>query len=300
MKLQIIENRRVWYSFSIILFAASLGFIAFFGLRLGIDFTEGSFIEWSFPVERPAVSDVKILVEASGLSGSIVQELGEHNIIIRSKSMSAETHKKLLASLQEKIGKNSFEEVRFETIGPTISKELRIKSVNMIFGVVVAIILYLAFAFRSISKPISSWKYGLIAVIALIHDVTFPAGVFAYLGYSRGVEVDTLFITAMLTVMGFSVHDTIVVFDRIRENISKGVANFSDTVNTSVNETIARSINTSFTTLLVLLAIYFFGGESVRYFSLAMILGIVVGTYSSIFIASPLLVSWYNWQYTRK
>ena len=159
--------------------------------------------------------------------------------------------------------------------------------------VIVMIVLYIAFAFRKVSQPVNSFYYGLMAVVALIHDVTLPAGVFAVLGHYYGVEVDTLFVTALLTVLGFSVHDTIVVFDRIRENLRNNgnKNNFETIVGASVNQTISRSINTSLTVILVLLAIFFLGGESTKYFSLALLIGVAIGTYSSIFLASPLLVT---------
>ena len=158
----------------------------------------------------------------------------------------------------------------------------------------VFIILYVAWAFRHVSKPVSSWKYGVAAIVALFHDVVIPLGIFSALGHFKGVEIDTLFITAILTILGFSVHDTIVVFDRIRENLRKlkQSEQFDVTVNRSINETLARSINTSFTVLLVLLAVFFWGGETTHYFTLALMLGVIFGTYSSIFIASPVVVIW--------
>lgn len=283
------------------LVCASILSIAIFGFKPGIDFTEGALIELTFE-NRPQAQELIETLNNSELelSGIQVQNLGEKGFLIRTKPLNPETHEAVLLKITEKFGENSFSESRFETIGPTISKELRRKSINMAVGVIVAIILYLTWAFRAVSKPVSSWKYGVIAVTALIHDVAIPAGVFAILGHFFGVEVDTLFVTAMLTVMGFSVHDTIVVFDRVRETIQGGATSFAGAVNDSINQTLSRSINTSLTTFIVLTAIYFFGGDSVQYFSLAMMIGIVVGTYSSIFIASPMLVSWYNWQYKRK
>ncbi len=199
------------------------------------------------------------------------------------------------------IGPQSSFEKRFDTIGPTIGQELRSRSFSAIGLAVIAIILYIAWAFRHVAKPVNSWKYGTIAVFTLLHDIAIPIGVFSFLGHYKGVEVDTLFITALLTIMGFSVHDTIVVFDRIRENLRKLklTEQFDTTVNRSVNETIVRSLNTSITVLLVLLAIYVWGGETIHYFALALIVGIIFGTYSSIFVASPLLVVWNNLQSKR-
>lgn len=164
----------------------------------------------------------------------------------------------------------------------------------MITAVVLAIILYVAWTFRSVSKPVASWKYGVTAVIALLHDITLPTAVFAVLGHYAHVEVDVLFVTALLTVMGFSVHDTIVVFDRVRESLQRNTSiSFVDTVNESVNTTLGRSVNTSFTTVLSLIGIFLLTTGSIKYFSAVMIMGILVGTYSSIFIAAPLLVTWY-------
>jgi len=190
----------------------------------------------------------------------------------------------------------------FESIGPTVGSELKQRSIYSILAVLAAIIIYIAWAFRKVSQPVASWKYGVAAVIALTHDVFIPVGIFAVLGHFLGVEVDILFVTAILTILGFSVHDTIVVFDRIRENLahSRHRGTFEEIVNISVNETVRRSINTSMTAFLALLSIFIFGGESIKYFVLALMLGIIFGTYSSIFIASPLLVVWNNWSRRQK
>ncbi len=197
-------------------------------------------------------------------------------------------------------GFEQIEEKRFESVGPVIGQELRSRSLWAIVVVLLMIILYIAYAFRKVSRPVASWRYGLAAIIALIHDVTIPAGFFAVLGHYLGVEVGLLFVTALLTILGFSVHDTIVVFDRIRENLRKGVAgDFENTVEVSINQTISRSINTSLTVILTLLAVYLFGGETTKYFALTLIIGVFFGTYSSIFIASPLLVSWERYRQKR-
>ena len=215
---------------------------------------------------------------------------------MRTVHISEEGHQNILLLLGGENNENLLVEKRFDSIGPTIGRELKNRSVLAIFLVIFLIVLYIAWAFRKVSKPVSSWKYGAVAVIALLHDVVLPTGLVAVLGHFWGAEADTLFVTALLTILGFSVHDTIVVFDRIRENL-KG-ANpkelFEEIINRSVNETMARSINTSFTVILAMLAVFLFGGESVRYFSIILIAGVVFGTYSSIFIASPLLVTWHN------
>ncbi len=239
---------------------------------------------------KPDVSAIKQKIEGLSLGSVLVQPSGEKNVIIRMKDLAEEQHQKVLAAvLMDGQGK----EIRFDSIGPVIGKELKKKSITAMILVIVMIILYIAFAFRKVSTPVNSFYYGLMAVAALIHDVTLPAGVFAVLGHYYGVEVDTLFVTALLTVLGFSVHDTIVVFDRIRENLrnSGNKNNFETIVGVSVNQTVGRSINTSLTVILVLLAIFFLGGESTKYFSLALLIGVAIGTYSSIFLASPLLVT---------
>jgi len=186
----------------------------------------------------------------------------------------------------------NIEELRFDSVGPSIGQELTRKSFNAMFFVLLSIILYIAWSFRHVSKPVESWKYGASATIALVHDAVIVLGIFAVLGKFYDIEINTPFVAAILTVMGFSVHDTIVVFDRIRENLPKSEEDFEGTVNVSLNQTLARSIITSGTVLLVLLSIYFFGGSSIKDFALALLVGIFFGTYSSIFLASPLLVIW--------
>ena len=210
---------------------------------------------------------------------------------MRLPNVTEEVHQKIAKELL-KLG--AFEELSFETVGPTVGQELKQRSITALIIVLLAIIAYISFTFRKVSKPVPSWRYGVVAVVALLHDVLIPIGVFAVLGHYLDVKIDILFVTAALTVLGFSIHDTIVVFDRIRENIIRHPGKtFEETVNKSVNQTLARSINTSLTALIVLLAVFLFGGVTIKYFVLMLILGIVCGTYSSIFIASPLLVSWY-------
>ena len=190
---------------------------------------------------------------------------------------------------------NSFEELRFDSIGPIIGQELKQKAIYAIIIVLIAIILYIAYAFRKVSHPVESWKFGLSAIVALAHDIIIITGIFAVLGHFLNIQLDSYFVTALLTVLGFSVHDTIVTFDRTRENLRRHQdKTFEDVVNLSVNETIVRSLNTSLTTIFVLLAIILFGGETIKYFVLALMMGAIVGTYSSIFLASPLLMIWYK------
>lgn len=292
----LIQHRRIAYWISGILVVASIISIAVWGLRLGIDFAGGALLEVSYTQSRPSVAAVQQALSSVGLKTAQVQPSGDKNLLIRMKDISEEEHRRVRTALENAGG--SPEELRFDSIGPTIGKELRNKSLTAIVLVVLMIVLYMTWAFRKVSKPLSSWRYGVIAIAALMHDVIIPTGIFAALGHFLGVEVDTLFVTALLTVLGFSVHDTIVVFDRTRENLLKhrGQWTFDVIVGKSVRQTLSRSINTSFTTMLVLAALLVWGPVSTRYLSLALLLGIFFGTYSSIFIASPLLVSWSIWR----
>lgn len=303
----IIKHSKKYFFISGALLVLSLLSLVLFRLNLGMDFTGGSLLEVKFSEgASPAVSDIKAELETLGLGNINIQLTDNNTYLFRFKEVDEETHQIVLNSLNALVkkeseirneeseidaGQESVEELRFDSIGPVIGNELKRKSFISIIIVILAIIIYIAWAFRKVSEPVSSWKYGVIAVIALIHDVLIILGVFSLLGYYLNLELDVAFVAALLTVLGYSVNDTIVVFDRIRENVVKtGYEHFSATVNLSVNETIVRSLNTSLTTMLVLLSIYLFGGTSIRYFILALLLGVLVGTYSSIFIASPLLV----------
>lgn len=293
----IIGRKYIFLFISLTLVIISLLFLGLWGLRLGIDFKGGSLLEVEYTKNRPSIDEVKNSLEPYAIGSILVQPTGDRGLILRFKEISEDTHQEILKKLlggSWQAGENKMVEKRFDTIGPTIGRELQRRSIFALVLAMAAIIVYIAWAFRKVSKPVSSWKYGVVAIVALIHDVTIPTGVFAALGHFRGVEVDALFITALLTILGFSVHDTIVVFDRIRENLHKlkSPEPYVVTVNKSINETLMRSINTSFTVLLVLSAIFFLGGETIHYFSLSLILGVVFGTYSSIFVASPLLVIW--------
>lgn len=294
----IINHRKIWYTFSLLMVVASLFAVFKLGLKQGIDFTGGSFLEAEYVSVRPEMSLLREKVGSLSFGNVLIQPSGEKTVIVKTRTLTENEHQKLLAVLG---AKDSFKETKFDSIGPTIGKELKKKSITAIIFVIVMIILYIAFAFRKVSRPVPSFYYGFAAIIALVHDVALPAGVFAVLGHYYGVEIDTLFVTALLTVLGFSVHDTIVVFDRIRENLkdnSRG--DFAETVGASIKQTIGRSINTSLTVILVLLAMFFLGGESTKYFSLTLIIGVAVGTYSSIFLASPLLATLQKFQSWKK
>ncbi len=305
--MDIIGHKYIFLLFSGVLVCASI--VAFFvwGLKLGIDFTGGSLMELEFNQARPSSDEIRKIFDDAGLESVIIQPVDTRGMILRYKYIEENVHQELMQSLSSLnrgtndkgesllfIAPQSSFEKRFDTIGPTIGSELKTRSFMAVGFAVIAIIIYIAYAFRHVSKPITSWKYGVVAVFTLLHDIAIPIGVFSFLGHYLSVEIDPLFITALLTIMGFSVHDTIVVFDRIRENLRKLASpeGFDITVNRSINETFVRSLNTSLTVLIVLFALYMLGGDTIRYFALALILGITFGTYSSIFIASPLLVVW--------
>ena len=295
--LRIIQNRNIFFALSGALVVLSLGVLIAFGLKPSIDFTSGTLIELSFTGERPEKSMLQENLDGLGLGSVLVQQTGDKGYILRLKFISEEVHQTLLNSVRSEfeVGDTKVREERVETSGPGIISQLKQKAVSAAIAVIVAIVLYVAYAFRKVSKPVVSWKYGVTAIIALLHDVMIVMGIFAVLGYYAGVEVGIPFVVALLTILGYSVNDTIVVFDRIREELVKRSApTFEEMVNKGVNGTLVRSLNTSLTTLLVLFGLYLFGGDSIHYFALALILGVIFGTYSSIFLASPLLLMWNN------
>lgn len=290
----IITYRKFFYLISGILFVASLAVLALWGLNLGIDFKGGALLEVGYAAPAPEKEAIAQAVAAFDAHAS-VRRAGDGGYLVRLRELSDAAHRALLSALSFS-GAFPAVEIRFDSIGPILGREAALRSLLALALVMLCIVLFITFAFRKVSEPVSSWKYGVITIIALLHDVLIPVGVFAYLGHVAGVEVDTLFVTALLVVLGFSVHDTIVVFDRVRENLrlahNTGAREiFADTVGKSVSQTVTRSVNTSLTTLFALAALYFLGPVSTQYFSLALIIGIVAGTYSSICIASPLLVT---------
>ncbi|MBU4257411.1 protein translocase subunit SecF [Patescibacteria group bacterium] len=286
---QVIQKRKIWLTVSGLMVGLSIAALAVWGLNFGIDFTGGSLIEVKFLNERPAASEARQALGDLDLGSLIVQPAGDDGMIFRFQDTAEEKHQQVLTALNRL---STIEELRYDSVGPSIGQELKTKSLYAAVIVIIAIILYIAWSFRKVSKPVASWKYGLAANIALFHDVMIVLGVFAVLGEFAGVEVNTPFVAAILTVLGYSVNDTIVVFDRIRENLPKSGEDFENTVNISINQTFSRSINTVLTTLLVLLSIFFFGGSTIRDFALALSIGVFVGAYSSIFLASPILVIW--------
>jgi preprotein translocase subunit SecF len=294
----IVRYRKIFYAIAILLSIVSIGALSVWGLSLGIDFKGGSLLEISYATSTPSLEVVRNTVEPLGVDAT-VREAGTASYIIRMKDLTDPEKANVETALTKAAPGYKLE--RFTAIGPVLGAEAAHKSVTSIIMVLICIVLFVTFAFRKVSEPVSSWKYGLITVVALFHDVIVPAGVFAFLGHFMGVQVDTLFVTALLVVLGFSVHDTIVVFDRVREHLknqndNKIIKSFDVTVGESVSETYTRSINTSLTTLFALAVLFVLGGEATRYFSLALLIGITAGTYSSIFLASPLLVTVQKWQ----
>lgn len=294
--MNIVKLRKIWYLISLVLILPGIIALFVWGLKPGLDFKGGTLMEVQFTNSTDKITLENSLKEID-LDNLVIQTSGENTYILRTSPIDQEKRLKITEAYN-KIGENK--ELRFETVGPTVSNDLKKKATIAIILASLAIIFYIAFAFRQVPRPASSWRFGVCAVAALVHDLAFVTGVFAILGHFFNYEVDSLFITALLTIMGFSVHDTIVVFDRIRENLRKHPSSsFETNVNDSILQTLNRSLNTSLTVLIVLAAMYFLGGTSLKHFVLALLIGIAIGTYSSIFDASQLLVSWQGWTLRR-
>ncbi|MBD3282615.1 MAG: protein translocase subunit SecF [Candidatus Portnoybacteria bacterium] len=291
----IIKHRKIFYLISTLLIAASIFALASWGLNFGIEFTGGSLMEVEFKTQRPTPQTIEEKINEIELEeplGSVtIQPTGEKGALIRTRDISEDIHQSILQKIQE-LGE--VEELRFESIGPVIGEELKEKSIYSIIIALIFILIFVAFAFRKISFIVKSYKYGVLAIAALFHDIIIVLGTFSILGYFLNVEIGVAFVAALLATLGYSVNDTIVVFDRVRENLLliQDREDFETLVGKSLKQTLVRSLNTSLTTLLVLAAILFLGGSSIFYFVLALMIGIAAGTYSSLFIASPLLVSW--------
>lgn len=288
----------IMFFFSLALTLAALVAVVVFGLNLGVDFKGGSVLELEFTKERPSVSDIqKVLTDGSPVRDVSSSSVGDKGLLLKMGEISEEQHQAVLGLIKEKFPDNELSEKRFDSIGPVIGGELKSKSIKAIIILLMAITVYIAVVFRKMSLTVSPWIMGVAAMLALFHDIVIPVGVFSLLGHFYNVEISAVFVAAILTILGFSVSDTVVIFDRIRENVIRNKAReeFGKIVHKSVMQTLTRSLNTTFTVLLSLIAIYLFGGESLRYFSLALIIGIFLGAYSSIFVASPLVVFWARW-----
>jgi len=311
----IIKHKKIFLSISAILVIFSFVSLFIFGLKIGIDFKGGALIEVVYKIERPAQSVLEKSLATLDLGSILLQPTrskesqgrpeqtggttGELGYLIKTRSLNDREHALLLKVLSSG-NKDALTEMRFNSIGPSVGAELTRKAILAIILISLAIIFFIAFAFRKVSKPVSSWKYGIIAIVTLLHDVIIPIGLFVVLSYYFGAEVDTLFVVAVLTILGLSVSDTIVIFDRIRENLRNqntiAKINFDEIVGKSLEQSYIRSVCTSVTVILVLLALFFFGPVSTKYFALILTAGMFFGTYSSIFLASPLLVLAEEWQ----
>lgn len=284
-----IIGKKNWY-FLLSLIVIIPGIISLFlwHLNLSIDFTPGSKLTFSGSLNDKKIAEIKNIFDSEKVRVLNVQP-STNSVSFNTQTIDQNKNK----SIVEKTSKLSVKEDEFETIGPTIGKETTDNAVKALVIASILIVLYITWSFRSIPKPASSFRFGICAIVALIHDVLVVVGIFSILGHFLGVQVDSLFVTALLTVIGFSVHDTIVVFDRIRENLIRmGSSDFSNVVNQSILQTLVRSLRTSLTVILVLVGLLLFGGESIRWFVVALLIGVTSGTYSSIFNASPLLVLW--------
>ncbi len=292
----ILNNKKIFLSVSLVLFVAAIVAILFFGLKPSIDFKGGAITEVEYTKERPSLELLESSLSFLDLGNISIQPAGDLGYLVKSKDLTDAEHTDLLYTLSLG-GVFEMKENNFNSIGPSVGKELTRKAILSIVLVILVIICFIAFAFRKVSKPVSSWKYGFIAIVALLHDIVIPVGVFALISHFTFAQVDTLFVVALLTILGLSLSDTIVIFDRIRENLkNRPDSDFEENVGLSLKQSITRSLNTSITTLIVLFALFIFGPDSTKYFSLMLILGMFFGTYSSIFVASPLLVLFKEWQ----
>ena len=291
--MNIVGRRKLWFSISILLILPGTIALLVWGLKPGIDFTGGQEMEIAGDIGQSELSE---LVSKAGAKDITVTTSGGDRLIVRYSDKDAGESQQLRQNISALLKQRNLQETSFSSVGPSVSRDITARALLGVGLASLAILLYVAFAFRNTPPPVSPWSFGATAIIALLHDALFLLGIFAILGHFFDVQVDALFVTAVLTVIGFSVHDTIVVYDRIRENLRRHNKPFEEIVNISINETLARSLNTSITVIIVLLAFFMFGGESIRYFVLALLIGIISGTYSSIFNASPLLVVYNNWK----
>lgn len=288
----VVNHRKLFFWITGLLLAGSIAAIAFFGLPLGIDFTGGSLMQVSYPNGRPALEDIKTEVAKIPLGSISVRESGADAVSIRTRTLTPDEHAAILSAVSANA---STTELAFTSVGPSLGSQFTSKALWAIFAVVLAIVLYIAFAFRKVSRPVPGWAYGITVVAMLAIDIIVPAGFFAAYAHFTGAEVDSLFVVALLALLGYCVNDVIVIFDRVREHLSKNARigikeTFEETIGKSISETMMRSINTGLTVVLALLALIFLGAEATRNFALVMLVGVVAGTFSSICRSAPLLI----------
>jgi preprotein translocase subunit SecF len=285
-----IKYRKIFYIIAVIIVIGSLVSLFSFGLKMGVDFTGGSILEVAYQNERPANQIIQEKLNGFNLGSLTIQPTGQSGVIIRMENIKEEIHQQILVKLSE-IG--SLEEKSFESVGPTVGRELANKTLVILALSLLSMMIYIAIAFSGVSRIVPSWKYGVTSALMLLHDVLVPLGVFAILGKFYGVQMTTPVVVALLSVVGYAINNVVVVFDRIRENlVKKSNLSFTETVNFAIHQTLSRQINTSLTILFPLFFIFFIGGDTLKYFALAIILGLLAGLYSSIFLAGQILVTW--------
>ncbi len=294
----IINHRRFFFWITGAILAAAIGAIVSWGLPLGIDFTGGSQIQVSYSDSRPALSEIQQRVATIPLGIVSIRAFGDNGVSIRTRTMTPVEHEEVLSALAQ--GKPDFQELSYTSVGPALGSQFTNKALWALGAVMLAIVLYIALAFRKVSRPVPSWGYGLTVVTMLVIDIIVLVGFYAAYGHFTGAEVDSLFVVAMLALLGYMVNDIIVVFDRVREHLAKNEKegareDFEVTIGKSIDETITRSINTSLTTALALLALIFLGAPATRDFALAILVGVIVGTFSSITRSAPLLIPLAKW-----
>lgn len=293
--MNIVKHRVVFFWLGSIITVLAIGAMVFFGMPRSIEFTGGSLIEVSYTEARPDIASLKESLHAVEALGEVsLRESGENGVLLRTRTLTPAEHDAVLTVLS-KEGTAPLTELRFNSIGPSLGNELATKALYALGAVIIAIVLYIAWAFRRVSKPVSSWVYGTSVVLILLHDVIVPAGFYAIWMHFTGAQVDSLFVVAILAILGYSVNDTIVIFDRVRENLShldhaKKDEPFEEVVGRSITETLGRSINTSVTVALALIALILVGSSATLNFALVLLVGVIVGTYSSILIGAPLLI----------
>lgn len=300
MVMNFIKHSKFYFLIAIVAVILSAYSLFSLGLNLGIDFEGGSMITINYSSERPQLDEIRnSLSEIEEASGMQAQPLGEDEIILKIKEqdISSETFSKIINALPGEF------DTSIETISPVVGSELKDKTLIVVLVALLAMLAYIALAFNSVSKPISSIQYGISSTLMLFHDLIIPLGVLAFLGYYYNIQINIPVVTALLAIVGYSINNNIVIFDRIRENLKReNKLSYSEIVNKSLNETFVRCLNTSFTVLLVLIPLYYFftNEESLKYFTLVMGIGIFVGFFSSIFLSSPLLVAWNNHKNKKK
>ena len=284
----VIKHRRFLFALTGFILAGAIGAVAFLGLPLSIDFTGGSLVEVSYTVDRPEITEIKSVVNNLALGEISLRESGETGVVLRTRTLTPLEHESVLGALSLSDSA-AFTELRFNSIGPSLGSELAIKALYALLAVIISIMLYIAWAFRTVSRPISSWLYGFAVVVILIHDVIVPLGFYAILAAFTGAQVDSLFVVALLAILGYSVNDTIVIFDRVREHLHNNETSnvdepFDEVVGKSITETMGRSINTSLTVALALIALIFLGSPVTVNFARGLLVGVVAGTYSSVLV----------------